>query len=75
LGYLVGLTYPVQVFWLSIFIAWTAKLIIGRYGGEASVRRATPAFLGLALGDVTMMLFWLMVDGWFGRVGHSLSNG
>lgn len=31
-----------------------------------------PAFLELSLGDVTMMLFWLAVDGLNGRVGHLL---
>jgi len=75
LGYLVGMTYPVQVFWLSLFIAWAAKVTINRYGGVEAVRKVTPMFLGLALGDVTMMLFWLVADGFAGRVGHSLSNG
>lgn len=29
-------------------------------------------FLGLVLGDVTMMVFWLLIDGWQGRTNHGL---
>jgi hypothetical protein len=72
LGYLVSLTYPVQALWLSFFIAWLCKVLINRFAGSDAVKRATPFFLGLALGDVTMMLFWLIIDGWQGKVGHIL---
>jgi hypothetical protein len=34
-----------------------------------------PLFLGLGSGDVAMMLFWLLIDGWQGRVGHKLMPG
>jgi hypothetical protein len=75
LGYLMGLVFPVSVFWFSIFLGWLFKSIINRFGGTDSTRKVTPLFLGLALGDVAMMLFWLLVDGWQGRTGHSLMPG
>jgi hypothetical protein len=50
-------------------------VLITRFGGIDSYRKATPAFLGLALGDVTMILFWLAIDGWQGRTGHQLLPG
>ena len=44
-----------------------------RRDGFVSQRRA--ALLGLALGDVMMMLFWLVIDGWQGKSGHKLMPG
>ena len=75
LGYLMATSYPAHAFWFSIFLGWLAKTLIGRYGGSDSARRVLPFFLGLALGDVMMMLFWIGVDGYFGRTGHQLMPG
>ena len=72
IGYLLSLTFAAQMFWFSFFLGWLAKTLITRFGGNDSYRKAIPLFLGLALGDVTMMLLWLAVDGWNGRVGHLL---
>ena len=75
LGYLMATSYPMHAFWFSIFLGWLAKTLISRYGGSEAGRRALPFFLGLALGDVVMMLFWIGVDGYFGRTGHQLMPG
>jgi len=72
IGYVMAQTYPGNMFWFSIFLAWAAKSLVTRYGGIDSYRRLIPAFLGLALGDVTMILFWLAIDGWQGHVSHAL---
>jgi hypothetical protein len=72
LGYLIPLSYPLLTLWFSIFCGWTAKTIITRYGGHDAYRAARAGFLGLALGDIAMMLFWLLVDGWQGRTFHYL---
>ena len=72
IGYLISLNYAMQTFWFSIFLGWLAKSLITRFGGHDTYRKTIPFFLGLVLGDVSMMLFWLLVDGWFGRVGHQL---
>jgi hypothetical protein len=71
-GYLMCLTFSAHMFWFSIFLGWLAKGLLTRYGGVDTYRKMTPAFLGLALGDVTMILFWLAIDGWQGRTGHLL---
>jgi hypothetical protein len=68
-------TYPMNTLWLSVFIGWLAKVLITRFGGFDSYRKITPAFLGLALGDIVMMLFWLIIDGWQERSGHQLMPG
>jgi hypothetical protein len=72
LGYLVSVSYPMTSMWFSIFFGWLCKGLIMRFGGGDSYRRTRPAFLGLVLGDVVMMVLWLLVDGWQGRTGHKL---
>jgi hypothetical protein len=74
-GYLMGLTFPVGQFWFSILLGWLCKVLLNRFGGHETVRQSTPLFLGLALGDVAMMLLWLLIDGWTGQTGHQLMPG
>ncbi|HEX8236097.1 MAG TPA: DUF6785 family protein [Abditibacteriaceae bacterium] len=73
LGFLMSLTWTMDQVWFSIFVGWLCKVLITRFGGIESYRKTRPMFLGLALGDVFMILFWLLVDGWQGRVGHHLT--
>lgn len=75
LGYLMCLTYPMHTMWFSILLGWLCKVLITRFGGIDTYRKMTPGFLGLAFGDVSMMLFWLCIDGWQGRQGHQLMPG
>jgi hypothetical protein len=75
LGFLMCLTYPIQRLWFSTFLGWMAKVLITRFGGSDTYRKATPLFLGLALGDVAMMLVWLVIDAWQARTGHQLMPG
>jgi hypothetical protein len=75
IGYLMCLTYPMQMLWISVFIGWLCKVLIVRFGGHDTYRKAMPLFLGLALGDVVMMLFWISIDAWQERMGHQLMPG
>ncbi len=75
IGYLMWGNYPSAIFWGSIFTGWLCKITITRYGGPDSYRKILPLFLGLILGDVVMMLFWLGIDGWQGRSMHQLLPG
>lgn len=75
LGFLMCLTYPMTTLWVSVFLGWLCKGLITRFGGTDAHRKAMPLFLGLALGDVTMMLIWLGIDGWQGRTYHQLMPG
>ncbi len=72
IGLLLCLTHPMFMLWFSIFIGWMSKSLITRFGGTSAYKQALPLFLGIALGDIAMMLFWLVIDGWQGRVGHNL---
>ncbi|MBV9868659.1 MAG: hypothetical protein JO316_25160 [Abitibacteriaceae bacterium] len=75
IGFLMCLTAPLHRVWFSIFLGWLCKVLITRFGGTDTYRKMVPAFLGLALGDIAMMLFWLIIDGWQGRTGHQLMPG
>ena len=72
IGYLFGLSYALNRLWFSIMLGWGCKVLITKFGGTDTYRRTVPLFLGLALGDVAAMLFWLAIDGWQGRTGHQL---
>lgn len=72
LGYMLALTAPTQRAWFSFFLGWFFKSIITRFGGHDTYRKLLPAFLGLILGEVSMFLCWLLIDGWQGRSGHGL---
>jgi hypothetical protein len=58
--------------WFSIFLGWLCKVMIIRYSGTDTYRRLLPFFLGIVLGDIVSMLFWLSIDGWQGVRGHLL---
>ncbi len=75
IGFLVTLTWSIDQLWSSIFVGWACKVIISKYGGHSGYRAAMPLFLGLGLGDVMSIAFWLAVDGWQGRTGHQLLPG
>jgi hypothetical protein len=73
LGFLISLTWAMEQLWFSIFLGWMCKVLITRFGGLDGYRKTTPFFLGLALGDIIMILFWIMIDGWQGHMGHHLT--
>jgi hypothetical protein len=72
LGYLVSLTFGMDVLWTSIFIGWVCKALVLRFGGNAAYKKTTPFWMGVVIGDITMMLFWLCIDGWQGHMNHQL---
>jgi len=57
-GYALATGNALKYCWFCFFIAWLAKAILGRVGGNASQRAATPFFIGLMLGDFTIGIFW-----------------
>ncbi len=75
IGLLMCVPFAIYTLWFSVFLGWLCKVVIMRFGGTDSYRKVTPAFLGLALGDVAMMLLWVGVDYWQGRSNHQLMPG
>ncbi|GAB4458949.1 MAG: hypothetical protein OHK0029_20920 [Armatimonadaceae bacterium] len=48
-------------FWLPVLVAWSAKLLIIRYGGMNAHKTAIAFFLGLVLGDYTIGALWSLL--------------
>ncbi len=71
-GYIMSTPYAMRAMWFSIFLGWLIKVLITRFGGTVSYRKFLPTALGLILGEVIMILFWLCIDGWQGRMDHVL---
>lgn len=72
IGLLLCLTYPMNQMWFSIFLGWLAKTLIGRFGGNEAYQKMIPLFLGVVLGDVVMMLFWLAINVYTGMMKYNL---
>ena len=72
IGYLLALTAPVQRAWFSFFLGWLFKVTIVKFGGHESYRKMVPVALGVILGEVSMMIFWLLIDAWQGRAFHGI---
>lgn len=74
-GYIMALTYPMTTLWLSVFIGWLLKTVIMHYFGPKVFVRTLPFFLGIAFGDIFMMVAWLIVDAITGTHSHYLMPG
>ena len=47
--------------WFAVFISWSIKSVILRFGGAKRFRQAAPFFLGLILGDYTLGCLWSII--------------
>jgi hypothetical protein len=57
-GYAVSGTWSMNVFWLSLLVAWLIKTVILRYAGTNAYRACTPFFYGLIIGECIVGAFW-----------------
>ena len=62
LGYPIAVVWAMNQIWFSIFLAWTIKLVVMKYGGPRLFRRTRPFFLGLIVGQFCIAGVWLVVD-------------
>ncbi len=62
MGYVLAPMWFTHHLWLSVFLAWTIKALILRYGGLRAYARALPLFLGLILGDCVIGSLWALVN-------------
>lgn len=51
LGFAVSGNWEMNLVWMPLLIAWLLKTAIVKYGGHKAYQQATPAFLGLILGQ------------------------
>jgi hypothetical protein len=71
-GFALGVSYAMNYFWLCVFVAWLAKLLLIRYGGMTAHRKAIPFFLGLILGDYTAGALWSLLALLLGQPTYSM---
>ncbi|MFB3881241.1 MAG: DUF6785 family protein [Armatimonadota bacterium] len=75
LGYLIGLSWVMDLMWLSVLVGWLANALVTHYLGLRGYRRLRPFFLGLILGEFLTAGQWLLIDGITGMQGHSVFPG
>jgi hypothetical protein len=51
LGFAVSGNWEMNLVWMPLLISWVLKSLIVKYGGHKMYKQATPAFLGLILGQ------------------------
>lgn len=61
IGYILANTMTMKSFIVPFFIAWLAKTLVLRYGGNRLYRRSVPLFVGIVLGDVVTQALWALV--------------
>ncbi len=60
-GYATCFSWSMGRLWACIFVAWTAKAIITRYGGAKAYQTALPLFVGMVLGEFMVGSFWCIL--------------
>lgn len=61
LGYVAWLGWPIDRYWMSIFIGWLFKVIVVRVGGYRAFQKARPFAFGLILGVSVVLTIWIVV--------------
>jgi hypothetical protein len=61
LGYALAPSWSMNLIWFPLLMSWVIKLVVLRYGGLKVLRRFTPFFLGLILGEFIVGGFWTLV--------------
>ena len=60
-GYLMANTITMNAFFLTFLIAWTAKVLVQRFGGSKGYRRSLAFSVGVTLGDIVTQVGWALV--------------
>jgi hypothetical protein len=61
LGFITWLGWPIDRYWLSIFLGWVLKAAVLRYGGYRAFHRFRPFAYGLTVGGTTTLTFWILL--------------
>jgi len=72
IGFPIGANSMMSYIWFSVFLAWSAKHLILRYGGASTYARSQAFFLGLIVGQTLCNGLWLVIDYFTGMVGNPL---
>ena len=61
IGYMMLSAWASFKLWFSIFLGWSMKFSIVKYGGLRAYRSARPIFLGLVLGEMVCAGLWAII--------------
>ncbi|MGD9498357.1 MAG: DUF6785 family protein, partial [Armatimonadota bacterium] len=61
LGYVTWLGWPIDRYWMSIFVGWLMKATVVRFGGHRAFNRLRPLAFGLILGVSVVLTFWIVI--------------
>ena len=61
IGYVMGAVYSSYFLWASMFIGWLLKYVIMKTGGVGSYRKLRPLFMGLILGEYSIVGLWMVI--------------
>ena len=75
LGFAISTFHIMVDVWFNVFVAWSAKSLVLRFGGPALYRGARPFFLGLIMGQISVAGMWLVVDYFTGKIGNNPIGG
>ncbi len=70
-GFVVSGSWSMNLFWVSLMVAWLLKASLIRWGGLARHRQAMPFFMGLVVGDYLMGSFWSLWGCWQRRPAYN----
>jgi len=56
-------------------VGWLLKWILLKYGGVSAYRAGRPFFLGLILGQISCVAFWMITDIVTGTLGNYIHIG
>jgi len=65
-GYVLCNTLTMNAFVVPFLIAWSAKVLILRLGGDKVYRKSVPFFVGVILGDIVTQATWALAGWLFG---------
>jgi hypothetical protein len=60
-GYVLCNTFTMNSFLVPTFIAWLAKTLVLRYGGQGLYHRSLAFFVGLTIGDIGIQTAWTII--------------
>lgn len=70
-GFVVSGSWSMNLFWVSLMVAWLLKASLIRWGGLARHRQVMPFFMGLVVGDYLMGSFWSLWGCWQRRPAYN----
>ncbi len=73
LGFVVSMDRVMDTAWFPVFVAWSIKSVLLKYGGLRGYRSLIPLFYGLILGQFVAGGFWLIVDYFTGMTGNQIA--